>query len=65
MDVRSKLVADCMEALLGVAYIEGGLAYATHTLVRWQLLDPALVGPLPDLGPEVPATYNGTIRWAL
>ena len=64
MDVRFKLVADCMEALLGVAFIHGGLEYATHTLVRWQLLDESLVGPKPDLGPEVPECHKYMIRCA-
>ena len=65
MDVRSKLVADCMEALLGVAFIEGGLAYTAHTLVRWQLLDPDLLGHEPDWGPvDMPANQGARVACA-
>ena len=66
MAVRSKLVADVMESVIGAAYLTGGVGYATQCLTRWQLLTshPPAAEASPD-APPLTATAEAAVRWDL
>ena len=66
MAVRSKLVADVMESVIGAAYQAGGVGYATKCLKRWQLLTscPPAAKASPD-APPLTAAAKAAVRWDL
>lgn len=77
IDISEKVLADCVESLIGVQYLQGGIELATIFMDRHKLFPKAcevlgiassgddvagVLVPVPDLGPSDDRRYSNFIR---